>query len=54
MPSRTDDQWFGGKRGASRKAYDALVKQYGLSKGEQVYQALLQKRKALKKRARRS
>lgn len=47
MPSAKDDQWFGGKPGSSSKAYKALIAQYGLKKGVDVYHALLAKRKAL-------
>lgn len=47
MPKPADDQYFGGKPGSAGKAYAALVKQYGLAKGAEVYFALIAKRKAL-------
>lgn len=50
MPSRSDDQYFGGKRGSSRKAFDNMVKRYGERKGEQVFFAYRNKRKAQGKR----
>lgn len=47
MPRAAEDNLFGGKRGSAAKAYTAIIGQYGLAKGEQVYAALVNKRRAL-------
>lgn len=51
MPAPADDRYYGGKPGSARKAFDAMVKQYGPAEGERIYKALLQKRRAAGKRA---
>lgn len=39
MPLSKYDRLFGGKAGAARKAKDAMTKEYGGKKGEQVFYA---------------
>lgn len=49
MPKRGEDEFFGGKPGAARKAFDAMVKTYGRKDAEHVYNARIAK---LKRKAR--
>src|ERR1700756_5741384 len=44
-PDAGDDQYFGGKPGASREAFDNMVKKYGAEKAEEVYYATRNKHK---------
>lgn len=44
-PDAGDDQYFGGKPGSAKKAYNAMVKQYGKEKAEEVYYATRNKHK---------
>jgi hypothetical protein len=44
-PDPGDDTYFGGEAGSSRKAYDAMIKEYGHEKGEEVYYATRNKKK---------
>lgn len=40
------DKYFGGKKGAARKAKGAMAKEYGSKKGEQVFYAKKNKEKS--------
>lgn len=40
MPSQADDKFFGAKPGSSTRAYEELVRTYGLSKGTQVWHSM--------------
>lgn len=44
-PDPGDDAYFGGKPGASKEAYDSMIKQYGKEKGEEIYYATRNKHK---------
>lgn len=44
-PEPGDDAYFGGKPGAAKEAYDAMVKEYGKEKGESVFFATRNKHK---------
>lgn len=45
-PDAGDDQYFGGKPGSSKKAYDSMIEQYGKEKGEEVYYRTRNKKKS--------
>jgi hypothetical protein len=44
-PDPGDDSYFGGKPGAAKEAFEAMKKQYGDEKGEEVYYATRNKHK---------
>lgn len=44
-PDAGDDQYFGGKPGSAKKAFDSMIDQYGKEKGEEVYYATRNKHK---------
>lgn len=46
MPLSKYDKYFGGKKGAAKKAKSAMAKEYGSDKGERVFYAKKNKRKA--------
>lgn len=46
MPLSKYDAQFGGKRGSAEKAKGAMAKEYGAKKGERVFYATKNKRKA--------
>lgn len=46
MPLSKYDKEFGGKKGSAAKAHAAMVKEYGEEKGERVFYATKNKRKA--------
>ncbi len=48
-PDPGDDAYFGGKPGASKEAFEAMKKQYGDKKGEEVYFATRNKKKGKSK-----
>src|SRR5208282_2527462 len=48
-PEPGDDAYFGGKPGASKEAFEAMKKQYGDKKGEEVYFATRNKKKGKSK-----
>lgn len=48
MPLSKYDAQFGGKRGSAGKAKRAMAKEYGAKKGESVFYATKNKRKAAK------
>ena len=48
-PEPGDDAYFGGKPGASKEAFEAMQKQYGDKKGEEVYFATRNKKKGKNK-----
>lgn len=54
MPIDSYDPWFGSKKGSANKALAALVKQYGLRKGTEVFYALANKRKRAGRRFKRA
>ena len=45
MPSRSDDRWFGGEKGAAAKAFESMQRTYGRKDGEHVYHATIAKKK---------
>lgn len=45
MPSQADDKFFGHKPGSSNRAFEEMVKTYGLSKATQVWHAMRNDRK---------
>jgi len=47
-PEPGDDQYFGGEAGSAKKAFEAMKKQYGDEKGEEVYYATRNKKKGKK------
>lgn len=49
MPLASEDHYFGSKKGSAHKALAALVKQYGLKKGHEVFYAMLNERKKARK-----
>lgn len=50
-PDPGDDAYFGGKPGAAKEAFDAMKKQYGDEKGEEVYYATRNKHKGKSKKS---
>lgn len=50
-PEPGDDAYFGGKPGAAKEAYEAMKKQYGDEKGEEVYYATRNKHKGKSKKS---
>lgn len=48
-PDAGDDEYFGGKPGSARKAFEAMVDQYGQKKAEEVYYATRNKHKKQKR-----
>lgn len=46
MPTSSYERYFGGKRGSAAKARKRMKDQYGEEKGEQVFHAYKNKRKA--------
>ncbi|HEX6461115.1 MAG TPA: hypothetical protein VF032_19520 [Thermoleophilaceae bacterium] len=45
MPSRGDDKYFGGVKGAAEKAFASMQRTYGRKDAEHVYKATIAKRK---------
>jgi hypothetical protein len=50
-PDAGDDEYFGGKSGAAKKAFDSMVKEYGYTKGEEVYYATKNRHKGERKKS---
>ena len=46
MPLSKYNKEFGGKPGAAQDAHDAMIKEYGKKKGEQVFYATKNARKS--------
>ena len=45
MPKGSEDKFFGGERGAARKAFESMQRTYGRKDGEHVYYATIAKKK---------
>jgi len=45
MPLEQYDRYFGGKKGAAEKAAKALRKEYGATKAQQMFYAIVNKRR---------
>lgn len=45
MPIAKYDRFFGGKKGGAAEAMRAMVKQYGPTKGRQIFYATMNKKK---------
>ena len=48
MPLSKYNPQFGGKKGSAAEAHAAMMKEYGPKKGESVFYAMMNKRKALR------
>lgn len=44
MPISNYNPAFGGKAGSAQKAYDAIIKRYGLERGKRIFYALVNER----------
>ena len=45
MPKGSEDKFFGGERGAARKAFESMQRTYGRKDGEHVYYSTIAKKK---------